>query len=85
MNDNETTNLAFGTAAVVDDANQGAANELLITAESGAVTIAGTPADDHLTYFEIYRATADSNDTAAEDARLLGIKLYYTIDSGNDE
>ena len=85
MNDNETTNLAFGTAAVVDDANQGAANELLITAESGAVTIAGTPADDDLTFFEIYRATADSNDTAAEDARLLGIKLYYTIDSGNDE
>ena len=84
MNDNETTNLAFGTAAVVDDANQGAANELLITAESGAVTIAGTPADEDLTFFEIYRATADSNDTAAEDARLLGIKLYYTIDSGND-
>ena len=52
MNDNETTNLAFGTAAVVDDANQGAANELLITAESGAVTIAGTPADDDLTFFE---------------------------------
>ena len=85
MNDNETTNLAFGTAVVVDDANQGAANELMITAESGAITINGTPADDDLTFFQIFRDVSDSNDTAAEDARLLGIKLYYTIDAGNDE
>ena len=85
MNDNETTNLAFGTAVVVDDANQGAANELMVTAESGAITIAGTPADDDLTFFQIFRDVSDSNDTAAEDARLLGIKLYYTIDAGNDE
>jgi len=84
MNDNETTNLAFGTAVVVDDANQGAANELLISAESSAVTIAGTPADDDLTFFQISRDVSDTNDTATEDARLLGVKLYYTIDSGND-
>ena len=85
MNDNETTNLAFGTAVVVDDANQGAANELMVTAESGAITINGTPADDDLTFFQIFRDVSDSNDTASEDARLLGIKLYYTIDAGNDE
>jgi hypothetical protein len=85
MNDNETTNLAFGTAVVVDDANQGAANELMVTAESGAITINGTPADDDLTFFQIFRDVSDSNDTAEEDARLLGIKLYYTIDAGNDE
>ena len=85
MNDNETTNLAFGTAVVVDDANQGAANELMITAESGAITIAGTPADDDLTFFQIFRDVSDSNDTAAEDARLLGIKLFYTLNAGNDE
>ena len=38
-----------------------------------------------LTFFQIFRDVSDSNDTAAEDARLLGIKLYYTIDAGNDE
>ena len=84
MNDNETTNLAFGTAVVVDDANQGAANELLVTDESSAITINGTPADEDLTFFQVFRDTDDANDTAAEDARLLGIKLYFTTDAAND-
>ena len=84
MNDNETTNLAFGTAIVVDDANQGAANELLVTDESSAITIAGTPADEDLTFFQVFRDVSDANDTAAEDARLLGIKLYFTTDAAND-
>ena len=84
MNDNETINLAFGTQIVVDDANQGAANELMVTAESSAITIAGTPAAEDLTFFQISRIHDDSNDTAAEDARLLGIKLYYTTDGVND-
>lgn len=84
MNDNETINLAFGTQIVVDDANQGAANELMVTAESSAITIAGTPAAEDLTFFQISRIHDDGNDTAAEDARLLGIKLYYTTDAGND-
>tara|TARA_R100000655_G_scaffold55817_4_gene93927 strand:+ start:922 stop:2610 length:1689 start_codon:yes stop_codon:yes gene_type:complete len=84
MNDNETTNLAFGTAVVVDDANQGAANELCVTAESGAITIAGTPADEDLTFFQVFRDVSDANDTATEDARLLGIKLFFTTDAAND-
>ena len=84
MNDNETINLAFGSAAVVDDANQGAANELLVSPLSGEITINGTPAVEDLTFFQISRVHDDSNDTAAEDARLLGIKLYYTLDGVND-
>ena len=84
MNDNETINLAFGSQIVVDDANQGAANELMVSPLSADVTIAGTPAAEDLTFFQISRVHDDSNDTAAEDARLLGIKLYYTIDAGND-
>ena len=84
MNDNETMDVAYGTAIVVDDANQGAAEELLVTAESTAVTIAGTPADNDLTYFRIFRDVSDANDTAAEDARLIGLKLFYTTDALND-
>jgi hypothetical protein len=84
MNDNETIDVAYGTAVVVDDANQGAAEELLVTAESTAVTIAGTPADNDLTYFRIFRDVSDANDTAAEDARLIGLKLFYTTDALND-
>ncbi len=84
MNDNETIDVAYGTAIVVDDACQGAAEELYVTAESGAVTIAGTPADNDLTYFRIFRDVSDGNDDMAEDARLIGIKLFYTTDANND-
>jgi hypothetical protein len=85
MNDNETQDVAYGTGIVVDDACQGAAEELYVTAVSGAVTIAGTPADDDLTYFRIYRDVSDANDDAAEDARLLGVKIFYTTDAANDD
>jgi len=84
MGDNETQDAAYGTAIVVDDACQSAAEELYVTSESSAVTITGTPADDDLTYFRIFRDVSDSNDTAAEDARLIGVKIFYTTDAAND-
>jgi len=84
MNDNETIDVVYGTAIVVDDACQSAAEELYVTAESGAVTIAGTPADNDLCYFRIFRDVSDANDTATEDARLIGLKLFYTTDALND-
>ena len=84
MNDNETIDATYGTAVGVDDDAQGAVEELLVSAESGAVTIAGTPADDDLTYFRIYRDVSDSNDDMAGDARLHGIKVFFTTDAAND-
>ena len=84
MNDNETIDVAYGTAVVVDDAAQGAAEELYITAESGAITIAGTMADEDLCFFRVFRDVSDSNDDMAEDARLIGIKLFFTTDAAND-
>ena len=84
MNDNETIDVVYGTAIVVDDACQSAAEELYVTAESGAVTIAGTPADNDLCYFRIFRDVSDANDTATEDARLIGIKMFFTTDALND-
>ena len=68
----------------MDDANQGAAEEQLVTAVSGAVTIAGTPADDDMCFFRVFRDVSDANDTAAEDAILMGVKLFITTDVGND-
>ena len=84
MNDNETIDVVYGTAIVVTDDAQSAAEELYVTAESGAVTIAGTPADDDLTFFRIFRDVSDANDTATEDARLIGIKMFFTTDANND-
>ena len=82
MNDNETIDVAYGTPIVVTDAAQGAVEELLVSAESGAVTIAGTPADNDLTYFRIGRDV--SGDAMAGDARLHGVKIFYTTDALND-
>ena len=84
MNDNETIDVAYGTAVVVDDDAQGAVEELLVAAESGAVTIAGTPADNDLCYFRIGRDISDGNDDMAGDARLHGIKIFFTTDAAND-
>jgi hypothetical protein len=82
MNDNETIDVAFGTAVVVTDNAQGAVEELLVSAESGALTIAGTPADNDLCFFRIGRDV--SGDAMNGDARLLGIKIFFTTDLAND-
>ena len=78
--DSDSLNTAFGTAVVVTDDAISAAKDLYITAESGAVTIAGSPAAGELCYFNIFRDVSDGNDDMAEDAKLIGIKLFYTID-----
>ena len=82
MNDNETIDVAYGTAVVVTDNAQGAVEELLVSAESGAVTIAGTVADNDLCYFRVGRDV--SGDAMAGDARLHGMKILFTTDATND-
>ena len=84
MGDNETIDVVYGTAITVDDDAQSAVEELLVSAESSAVTIAGTPADDDLTYFRIYRNVSAGNDDMAGDARLHGVKIFFTTDALND-
>ena len=79
VSDNDTIDVVFGTAVVVTDDALGAAEDLMVTAESGAVTIAGSPAAGDLCYFNIERDVSDANDDMAEDAKLIGIKLFYTI------
>jgi len=83
--DNDNIDVAYGTAVGVDDDAQGATEELLVSAESGAVTIAGTPADDDLCYFRIYRDVSAGNDDMAGDARLHGVKIFFTTDALNDD
>jgi hypothetical protein len=82
VSDNGTIDVAFGTAVAVTDAAQGAVEELLISAESGAVTIAGSPATGDLCYFAISRDVSEDN--MAGDARLLGVKIFFTTDAAND-
>ena len=69
---------------VVTDDALGAAEDLCVTAESGAITVAGSPAAGDMCFFRIFRDVSDSNDDMAEDARLIGIKLFFTTDAAND-
>ena len=73
---------AYGTAvANTALAASGTASDLMVNAESGAVTIANAAADTW-TSFQINRDVSADDQTA--DARLLGIKLFFTTDAAND-
>ena len=82
--DSDTIDVAYGTAIEVTDAGIGTVEDQQVTSESSAMTIAGSPADDEQTYFQLYRDAADGSDTFSGEARVLGIKLFYTTDSAND-
>ena len=84
VGNNSTIDVAYGTAVSLLDDAQGAVEELNVSAESTAVTIAGSPAVDNLCYFRVGRNVGDSNDDMAGDCRLHGIKLFFTTDAAND-
>ena len=80
----DTADAVFGTAQEVTDAGIGTVEDVQMTAVSSAMTIAGSPADDDQTFFQLYRDAADGSDTFTGEARVLGIKLFYTTDAAND-
>ena len=82
--DSDTIDIAFGTAVNITDAGIGTVEDQQVSAESSAVTIAGSPAVDQQTYFQIFRDANAGADTYTGVARLLGIKIFYTTDAAND-
>ena len=62
----------------------GTTGDVYVSAESSAVTIAGTPAEGDLQFFRVRRKHDDAGDTMAIDAKLLGIVLIVTTNAGND-
>ena len=54
----------------------------MVSVESGAVTIAGSPAANDMCFFQINRDVSADSQTGV--ARLLGIKLFFTTDAAND-
>ena len=72
----------FGTAtATTALAFSGTSNDVMVSAESGTVAIEQV-ADDAVTFFQIFRDVSADDQTG--DARLLGIKLFFTTDAAND-
>ena len=83
VSSDDTINTAFGTlVATTALAHSGTSNDLMVSVESGAVTIAGSPAAGDCCFFQINRDI--SADNQAGDARLLGLKLFFTTDAAND-
>ena len=81
--DSGDLNTAFGTQVVATaKAHCGTSNDLDVAAESGAVTIAGSPGANEYCFFQVSRDVSADGLTA--DARLLGIKLFFTTNAAND-
>jgi len=84
VSDNDTIDVAYGTAIVVDDAALGAAEDLCVSAATAAITLGGSPAAGDLAFFRVFRDVSDSNDDMGEDARLIGVKIFFTTDAATD-
>ena len=84
IGDGDTIDIAYGTAVDVTDAGIGTLEDQQVSPVSGDVTIAGSPADDQQTYFQLYRDANAGGDTYTGVARVLGIKIFYTTDAAND-
>ena len=73
----------FGTqVANTALAASGTTNDLMVNAVSGAVTIGGSPAEGDQVFFQINRDI--SADTQTADARLVGVKIFFTTNAEND-
>ena len=82
--DSDTIDVVYGTAITVTDAGIGTIEDQQVSAASSAITIAGSPAVDQQTYFQLYRDANAGGDTYTGIARVLGIKIFYTTDAAND-
>lgn len=83
VSDDDTIAVAYGTAQTVTDTG-GTTNDLYITSETAAITIAGTPAAGDTVFLRAYRVATDGSDTLAIDARLHGIDVFITTDAATD-
>ena len=73
---------SFGTAvANTAKAASGTQDDLMVSDESGAVTISNAAADTN-TIFKLERNVA--TDTNTGDIRLVGVKIFFTTDAAND-
>lgn len=81
--DDDALDVAFGTEVVATDTFI-AANDDHHTAESAALTIAGSPvAGDHA-QVQISRNVADAADTLGQDAKFLGVWIFLNLKRPTD-
>ena len=80
VSNDDAIDIAIPSATTVSDVVL-AVKDLHVSPPTGAITIGGSPAVGDLCFFQVGR---DVSDNLAQDALLMGIKIFYTIDAGND-
>ena len=81
--DGDTLQTGLSGGSTVTDVYLGADLEHR-TPESTSFVIGGAPAEMDVVYFAIRRVVADAADTLAQDAQLIGVRLFYTTNAGTD-
>lgn len=83
--DAESPAANFGTGATVTDAASTTTANFNNSGETGACTLAGTPAAGELVFLEVYRDGASGSDTLdSVDAWLSGVTIFYTTNLKNE-
>jgi len=83
VSSDDPINPVFGTAvANTGLAASGTADDLMVNAISGNVTVGGTPLEGDQVFFQLMRDVSAGTQTA--DVRLLGVKLFFTTNAEND-
>jgi len=80
ISNDDTLNASFGTAVAVTDVFI-ATNDLHVTAQTGAITVGGSPANADLVQIQINRNAGSDTLEAGSNVELLGIVLEYTQDA----
>lgn len=84
ISNDDPIDAAFGSAQEVTDTLT-STGDVMVTAETGAITVGGSPAVADLIVFQVYRNAASASDTmTGSDARLLGVALFYNTNAKND-
>jgi hypothetical protein len=83
VSDDDAMDAAFGTEVTVTDTAL-TANDEHRAAETGDVTIGGTPIANDLVYFQVSRDPAHGSDTFSGTAELLGVMLHINVKTMDD-
>lgn len=83
LSNDDAIDTAYGTAVNATADNFIAASDVHVTAATGAITIAGTPAKGDMLFFRVLRDV--SEDDLPADAKLIGVKVKFSVSQFSDE
>lgn len=83
VSNDDAIDTAWGTEQIINDILL-ALGDMHLTSETPAITVGGAPAEADTIFFRVKRNVADAGDNMAGDARLIGIDLFLTTNTGTD-